>query len=500
MEANDTGLGGNQPVERSAGLTDAERRLGKLCERSFLSLWSYANVYSRPGQELCDVLVVFGNHVLIFSDKCCEFPERGDLQLRWKRWYKRAICKSAQQVWGAERWIQKFPERLYLDAACTKKLPIAVPPASGMVMHRIIVAHGAAKACKKHFGGGNGSLMINTGLQGDDHVDPSRGGEPFGVGYVDASRRYVHVLDDFTLDVVMRELDTITDFVWYLQKKEELFARLRCVVAAGEEEVLAWYLKHLDERHRHGFAVSDEVDFMAFDEGMWDEYLGSDARARKKQADAVSYSWDALIEKSNYHAMTGTQYWNSHGNLQASERSFRLLASEPRVRRRMLATSILDLIAESDERTMKVRVVKPSRPGDPYYVFLVVPRRFSETEAEYREGRGGVLEAYCLVTRLQFSDALDIVGIATEAGKGSSRSEDIMYYDARNWDAEDEADAKDLQSRHGLLTRLNMFEWTEQEYPHDSPRTQPARLNRRYPRNAKCPCGSGLKYKRCCGR
>jgi hypothetical protein len=67
------------------------------------------------GKEVCDLLVVFENHVIIFSDKQCSFFDSGDLQVEWRRWYKRAILKSAQQVWGAERWIREFPSRLFLD-------------------------------------------------------------------------------------------------------------------------------------------------------------------------------------------------------------------------------------------------------------------------------------------------------------------------------------------------------------------------------------------------
>ena len=65
------------PMYRSSGATAAERYLKKLCDRSFLSLWSYSGVYrdqgkvgkAGDGKEICDLLVVFQNHILIFSDK-----------------------------------------------------------------------------------------------------------------------------------------------------------------------------------------------------------------------------------------------------------------------------------------------------------------------------------------------------------------------------------------------------------------------------------------------
>lgn len=86
-------------IKKSLGATDSETYLARLCDRTFLSLWSYPNLYRKQGQqkstqqkntgdgkELCDLLVVFENHVIILSDKLCKFPEGEDTQQNWKRW------------------------------------------------------------------------------------------------------------------------------------------------------------------------------------------------------------------------------------------------------------------------------------------------------------------------------------------------------------------------------------------------------------------------------
>lgn len=133
------------PVQRAQGVTSAERLLQMLCERSFLSLWSYAGIYrdqngkasGKPGdgKEVCDLLVVFQNHVLIFSDKDCAFPNSGNLELGWSRWYRRAVQKSAEQVYGAERWIKTYPDHLFLDRECTQKFPVELPPPDQAIFH-----------------------------------------------------------------------------------------------------------------------------------------------------------------------------------------------------------------------------------------------------------------------------------------------------------------------------------------------------------------------------
>ena len=107
----------------------------------------------------------------------------------------------------------------------------------------------------------------------------------------------------------------------------------------------------------------------------------------------------------------------------------------------------------------------PSKEGDPFYVFLLLPHLEGVPYAEYREVRMRLLEAYCLVTKLLYPHAQDIVGIATETGLSEYRSEDAMYYDARGWGPEEQAEAQSLQEDLGLLTRTTMFKSTEKEYP-----------------------------------
>jgi hypothetical protein len=61
------------PIVRSEGVTETERYLKRLCDRSFLSLWSYSGVFrdqgrtdgKGDGKEVADLLVVFENHIII---------------------------------------------------------------------------------------------------------------------------------------------------------------------------------------------------------------------------------------------------------------------------------------------------------------------------------------------------------------------------------------------------------------------------------------------------
>ena len=75
----------------------SEARLFETAQRSFLKLWSYANPYRATGKEIADLLVIFGNDVIVFSDKQSTFRDDG---YGWQRWYRRTVTASIKQLSG----------------------------------------------------------------------------------------------------------------------------------------------------------------------------------------------------------------------------------------------------------------------------------------------------------------------------------------------------------------------------------------------------------------
>jgi hypothetical protein len=153
-----------KPVAKSAPVTLSERYLETLSARSFLSLWSYPRIFrdQHSGKEICDLLVVFHDNVIIFSDKHCVYKNTGRPSVDWTRWYKKAIAESAHQVWGAERWINQNPERLFLDQRCQRPFPLVI--GEGVRFYRITVAHGAEVYAKAF---GRAGLLIDARIIGD---------------------------------------------------------------------------------------------------------------------------------------------------------------------------------------------------------------------------------------------------------------------------------------------------------------------------------------------
>ena len=171
------------------------------------------------------------------------------------------------------------------------------------------------------------------------------------------------------------------------------------------------------------------------------------------------------------------------------------MAREPRWKRRYLAKSLLEILNTTPADKRRLRVVPPVDKGHPHYLFLLVPVLPGKTDAKYRVVRRTFLEYCCIVARLEYPDAEDVVGIATEPGINRvGRSEDAIYFDARGWSAEQARFAKELQEKLGILTKQRRIEENVQEYPD----VQSGSVRLKNPRNKPCPCGSGKKHKHCC--
>ena len=79
--------------------------------------------------------------------------------------------------------------------------------------------------------------------------------------------------------------------------------------------------------------------------------------------------------------------------MRGTEKVMRFLAHENRTRRRMLTRSLFEIMDKNPKTMKTARVIKPSRSGDPYYVFLLLPHPEGVSEEEYREGRHKFLSA-----------------------------------------------------------------------------------------------------------
>lgn len=424
-------------LPESDGLNESERLLARLCKKSFLSLWSFPNLHTDrdfqdgkgSAKELSDVLAVFGDDIVIFSDKHVVFQGHKDLEVAWPRWYRSAVVDSANQLHGAMSWLRRFPDRVFLDAKCTRTLPVQLPPPERARFHLVAVTRGSFDACAAHFSGSLGTLQINTGLTAAEHFE-----HPFTVGNLDRQKKFVHVFDEFSLDVVMRELDTVSDFVEYLREREKLLtAEHTVVMAAGEEHLIAAYVSNMSGNKHTFLPASGEAkapDIVFFDETHYPEFIHSAAYRRRKEANERSYYWDHLIEKFIRLGDPTLAHPDVNQGRSETEQLLRAIAAEDRFRRRHLVDALRTVLRDATPGKPRARMMLSEQFPETFYIFLVQPRLPDETYEEYRRHRAAMVYAYCRCAKLKAPKATKFIGIGldhpTREYKGVS--EDLMMY------------------------------------------------------------------------
>lgn len=237
-------------INKSKGITPSERFLANLAEKTFLNLWSYPNVFKeqKGGKELCDLLVVFNNHIIIFSDKSIEFKNKNGINEDWKKWAKKAIVESSNQIFGAERWLKRFPDRISLNAIGNEKFPFKLLSVKDMLIHRIVLASFSGNELKEHIGN-SGAFTINPFIIGEEeHLNT-----PFTVGQINEEKGFVHIMNETSLEVLMTELNTVSDFTTYLQEKEKFILSGQLHKSYSEEDLLTVYLDNVDDEEKHSF-------------------------------------------------------------------------------------------------------------------------------------------------------------------------------------------------------------------------------------------------------
>lgn len=430
---------------KGRGLTPSEQILADLCERSFLSLWSYPNLFRKPGKELTDLLVVFGDDVILFSDKSCAFPKKGDELLDWKRWFRRSIFESAEQITKAETCILRTPKEAYLDARATQRIPLELPPADRIRFYRVLVALNAGDRCQAATG--FRTLKVSPSIHDDER--------PFTVGCLSNTNGWIHVFDDVTLPVVLSELSTVADFLEYLRKKEDLYDGDMFASSHSELDLLAFYLWN-------NRSFPEPAGAWNMDPGLWQIVEKDPQFLAARKANEVSAFWDRLIERLNgLYMREELEHGNDH-KMSDHERMLRIMAGETRFTRRLLSNWILERAQKAKDGYVGSLLASPKE--DVLYVLLIGPGDGGANHEHYRKVRSEQLLARCHAAKAAQPDRRLILGIGLDAMGVKGTSEDFILLDTANWTPEQIGEAEKLRQELKIFVspagRLR-----EDEYP-----------------------------------
>lgn len=379
----------------------AEQLVHDLALKTFLTDWCYLNPQLPNGKELCDLLVVFDDVAVIWQIKDLKLDEDGS--------YKRLeVEKNLKQLSGARRQLFDLKTKIVLGNPRRGKEPFDAESIKDIYLISVLMG------------------------EGEDHFS-----------LVETIRDYtVHVFTRDSTQIILRELDTITDFCKYLREKEKLVSQDKEItIIGGEEELLAEYLMN-----NHSFAGLSKYSRVIMSEGKWKSLQESAQFKAKKKLDKISYGWDNIIDRAHEGS---AQY----------ELVARELARPNRFERRSLSKTFYDAHVKAHEDREKDLLRRIVVAEGVTYCFL-----FAD-DPEPRERRRAMLEKMCYVARGIHTQNRKVIGIATGKKIRPTCSYDYCVMYLPDWTEEHQRMMKEIQAKTGIFTNVQFGEFNEDEYP-----------------------------------
>lgn len=263
-----------------------EEFVNELAYNSFLKYWCYPSPKYENGdkKEICDLLILFNSIAIIISVKNYEFKGNHF------RYFNNTIEKAVKQLHGASRTL--FGQTEVKIKHPEKGLEI-FPKEQIQKVFRIVV----------NLGDGVKFYPFNATTKNED---------------------YVTLFDRDSFETIITELDTIPDFIDYLEKRELLFKDKRIIVLPGEEfdfpvetqkeffqlqeltdnafvfisgsekDLLSYYFKNT-RKFPESFNEKSDGFYLIIDEA-WNEFAATKKVQNKAEADKVSYFIDEFVK------------------------------------------------------------------------------------------------------------------------------------------------------------------------------------------------------------
>lgn len=381
---------------------NAEQVIYELATKTFLQDWCFLNPKFSDGKELCDLLIVFEDTVIIWQIKDLKIDESWQYKKQEKE-------KNIKQLWWAKRRLFELQSKISLIN--NKRGQFMFDPTTIKKIYLI-------------------SALVWEG-------------EYFWSFMEEIKSHQVHVFNRRFIEIALNELDTINDFINYLQSKEEFLTKKRQIIINGwEEELLAPYL-----HNNRSFSELDSADMIILDEGMRKGLANKPEYIAKKKEDEISYFWDFLIDKTH-------QWWDQY------ELVARELARASRFERRYLSKAFIEGNINADKDNMH----------DTYRRFISMYNKwvtycFLYQDRKDNNARKNTLINLCSVARMEF-DTPKIIGIATEQHNIHSWwSHDFLLMNIPTLSDKEIKDLKILKNELNILQTPQQKSIREDEYP-----------------------------------
>lgn len=379
----------------------AEIFVQQLANKSFLEDWCYPNPKLADGKELCDLLIIYDEVVIIWQIKALKSDSEG-------MYKKSAVEKNIRQLLGARRSLFELGKPIKL---------VNVRRGEEIFNPRTIKE----------------TYYISTIFGEEEEVST--------FGEIVAGQ-VIHSFTQEFVDLALRELDTTRDFVDYLKEKTKLvLSKIYITLLGGEKELLAYYLAN--ERN---FSRLIDLDHIIIEEGFWDQLQKLPEYLAKKEADRMSYFWDELINRCH---TGGSEY----------ESIARELARTNRYDRRVLSKNFYTahVRAHNEKNTQLIRRTFSLNGVTYCFVFM--------DDIEPRNRRKMLLSVSCYVARGLHQENKKVIGIATEMKFNPLCSYDYCLFELAELTDDEKKQIDKVKKELGIFLNPEVTHFQEDEYP-----------------------------------
>ncbi len=390
----------------SAKGAKAEAFVHELTEKSMFSDWCYRNPMLKPGVELCDMLIVFDDIVVIIQIKDLKLKKDGTPNIKDQ-------VKNIKQLHGAYRQLMEL------------KTPVTLnnPRRGDEIFDPGIV--------KRVF-----MISILTGESSDIEC------------YEVSDKAIVHVFDREFTEIIMNELDTVADLLGYLDQKEKVLRGGSTIkLREGEKDFLAYFINQ--KRDLSGIVNNTAL---VIDEDIWQQYDTAKDVIAKREADRISYAWDQLIEISH---TSGGEY----------EKIAREFARVKRFDRRMYGQALVDGFNEAQVVLSNPRLNTFRRVMFLENQNLTVVICYYDDPSETKEGLKAQLLGMAQIASVKFPANTKVIGIGSDITADYSGSFTFLYLEQGELTKEYVEDVQRWQNETKIFTNLNIQAVSADEYP-----------------------------------
>lgn len=249
--------------------------VARICSRAFLSDFVVRNPKFRfPGSskelEAADVLILFGTKILSIQVKARGAPRKSTEteEVYHQRLLKR-IEEGRVQIGTTSRALRA---RALHEVTTERGLTVPVPAEALDSAHGIVILDLPAE---RDLGVEDRSLLY------------------YGVSMSGGVPVHAFLSDDF--DAMLTEIDTLPDFLKYLEFREALFRDRKIFPYTHNLDLLAMYKVHFELQDAN---TLQKLGRIVVEEGYWKHYVGAYEKARRRRdiANCRSYVIDKAID------------------------------------------------------------------------------------------------------------------------------------------------------------------------------------------------------------